>query len=347
MNLKIKIINIYYRLFRKIIFNREMKKRRLINEKKNKYRLIGEFRKLETALRPIKYPKNDFNKIMSMILSDITLFGHIVDRYRRDREMLKDKTLEENFYYQLNSNAKSYPSHPAEEYISNSIKVDTKSLFIFGTILVNRSLLLLKMYLPDKHNSGSRSMYSSIGYFYPILFSKKVKISPLLKKIKSKFSINIKWLYSVLRFYRNEFIEHLDKNYQQGMVCGVYTDTFSLSNYKQNYNNNDNKKIENLKLKLEKVGIHIAGRNDGGRNMINRYYLQRVFDNITQVPNDLLDETLKLVEDIGGESPQPNRVIEEIENYITNLFQFMVNEFESSELAKYREKNEKGDKINL
>jgi len=336
MNITDTARNFYYGLFGKLIFYREMKRRSSINDKKIKYKLVNEFRELEKSVRSVKYPKNDFNKVMSMILSDITIFGHVVNSYRNHRLILRNKSLDEKFYYRLNPKAKSYPVHPAEEYINNSIKVDAQSLFIFGTILVNRSLLLLKMYLPDKFNSGSRSMYSGLGYFYPILSDKKIEHSPLLKKFIKEHSLKVKWLYSVLRFYRNEFIEHLDKGYQQGMTFGVYTDSFSLSSYKWNYNANDNKKIEDLGSKLEKLGINIPGRSDGGRAMINRYYLQRVFDNITQVPDDLLSETLNLVEDVGGESPQPNRVISEVENYITGLFRFMIDELESSELSKYK-----------
>jgi len=339
MKLKIQIKNIYYKLFGKLIFYREMKRRRAINEKKQEYKLVGEFRKLEKALKQIKYPKNDFNKIMSMMLSDISLFGHLVNNYNYHRKLLKDKTLNDEFYRRLDPRARSYPAHPAEKYINNAIKVDAQSLFIFGTILVNRSLLLLKMYFPDRHNSRSRNMYSGIGYFYPILHDKKVSLSPLLEKFKKKHAFKVKWLYSVLRFYRNEFIEHLDRGYQQGMTFGVYTDNFSLSSYKWNYNDNDNKKIEKLKSKLEKNNIHIGGRDDGGRNLNNRYYLQRVFDNITQVPDDLLEETLRLAEEVGGESPQPTRVIEEIESYITDLFQFMIDELDSSKLAKYKIKS--------
>lgn len=338
MNITDTARNIYYSLFGKLIFNREMERRRNINEKKAKYKLVSEFRELEKAVHQVKYPKNDFNKVMSMILSDIIQFGHVVKSYRHHRLMLKNKSLDEKFYFWLNPKAKSYPSHPAEEYINSSIKVDAQSLFIFGTILVNRSLLLLKMYLPDKFNSGSRSMFSGLGHFYPILSDKKIKHSPLLKKFIKEHSSKVKWLYAVLRFYRNEFIEHLDRGYQQGMTFGVYTDGFSLSSYKWNYNSNDNKKIEDLRSKSEKEGVNIAGRDDGGRNMINRYYLQRVFDNIIQVPDDLLGETLSLVEDVGGESPQPNSVISEVESYITGLFQFMIEELNTSELAKYKKK---------
>lgn len=336
MKLKIKIKSTYYKIFGKLIFYREMRRRRIANGKKREYKLVDEFRKLEESLRQIKYPQNNFNKIMSMVLSDITLFGYVVNSYRYHRELLKNKTFDDNFYRSLDPKAKSYPSHPAERYINSAMTVDAQSLFIFGTILVNRSLLMLKMYLPDNYNSGSRSMYSGIGYFYPVLYQKKVKLSPLLKKFKTKHGLKVKWLYSVLRFYRNEFIEHLDRGYQQGMTFGVYTDNFSLSSYKWNYNNNDNIKIEKLKLKLEKKRIHIYGRDDGGRNLNNRYYLGRVFDNITQVPDDLLKETLDLVEEIGGESPEPSRIIKEVESYITELFQFMIDELGSSELTKYK-----------
>lgn len=335
MKLKRKIENLYYKLFGKLVFNWEMRKRRLANEKKTKYKLVNEFRKLEKVLQQVKYPKNDFNKIMSMILSDITLFGHVVNNYNSHRKLLRGTTLNDNFYRWLEPNAKSYPAHPAKKYINSAIKVDSQSLFIFGTILVNRSLLLLKMYLPDRHSSGSRSMYNGIGHFYPI-FYKNVKLSPLLKKFKKKHSLKMKWLYSVLRFYRNEFIEHLDRGYQQGMTFGIHTDNFSLSSYKWDYNDNDNVKIEKLKSKLEKNNVHISGRDDGGRNLNNRYYLQRVFENITQVPDDLLKETLYLIEEIGGQSPQPKMVISEIESYITDLFQFMIDELDSSELIKYK-----------
>jgi|SRR3989344_2666641 len=336
MKLKIKVKRIYYQLFGKLAFYREMRRRRLANEKKKKYKLVNEFRKLEGSLKQIKYPKNNFNKIMSMILSDITLFGYVVNNYNYHRKLLSDKTLDDNFYRRLEPKARSYPAHPAESYINSAIKIDAQSLFIFGAILINRTLLMLKMYLPDRHNSGSRSMYSGIGHFYPVLYQKKVKLSPLLEKFKDKHELKIKWLYSVLRFYRNEFIEHLDRGYQQGMTFGVYTDNFSLSSYKWNYNDNDNAKIEKLKSKLEKREIYIDGRDDGGRSLNNRYYLQRVFDNITQVPDDLLEGTLNLVEEVGGESPQPNKVIREIENYITDLFQFMIDELDSSELAKHK-----------
>ena len=56
--------------------------------KREQYKLEIAFRKLESKLQGIEYPDNDFNKIMSMVLSDIELFDHIAQRFRYDRKVL-------------------------------------------------------------------------------------------------------------------------------------------------------------------------------------------------------------------------------------------------------------------
>jgi hypothetical protein len=330
-----KIIIYYYKIFGRLFFYFESKKRKRINENRETYTLIKNFRELENALSGIAYPNNDFNKIMSMILADLELFGHVVNRFYAHRQMLKNKTIGDKFFRFLNSEAKSYPAHPAESYINNAIKADMQSLFIFGMILVNRSLLLLKMYLPDQENNSKNPMYAKIGNFYFVLCNQE-KLSPLSIKLSSVLLVKIKWIYSVLRFYRNEFIEHLDRGYQQGMNYGIYSDNFALSSYKWNYDDNDNERIEKFKLKLETLGITINSRTDGGRNLNNRHYIQKLFDNIVDVPSELLKEAMNLIEDIGVDSPQPTKIISEIELYISGLFNFMVQEISQSELAKYK-----------
>nr|MBP6856004.1 hypothetical protein [Candidatus Paceibacterota bacterium] len=289
----------------------------------------------EQNLQGINYPNNDFNKIMSMVLSDIELFEHIVRRFRRDRKILSYISHDDQFLHFLGPNKRSYPSHPYERDNNEAIKIDVQSLFMFGMIMINRSLLLLKMYLPDRGSKNGIDMYHKIGNFYFEL-SQSSQLSILTQKFRDNFLTKIKWLYSALRFYRNEFIEHLDKGYQQGMNFGVYADDFALSSYKWNYNDSDDDKIEQFRTKLENVGVKISGRSSGGRSLINRYYIQRVFDNIELVPFNLLKEALDLIEDIGVHSPQPEKVISEIEEYIAGILNFMSNELNNSELIKYK-----------
>lgn len=335
-----KIKSIFYKLFGNLLFELKTRKRSKVHKKikREPYKLEIAFRKLESKLQGIEYPNNDFNKIMSMVLSDIELFQHIAQRFRRDRKILGFISHEDQFLHFLEPNRRSYPSHPYERENNEAIKIDVQSMFIFGTIMINRSLLLLKMYFPDQEkDSNNKSMYSKVWSFYDVL-SKSNKLSESLQKFRDSFLKSIKWLSSSLRFYRNEFIEHLDKGYQQGMNFGFYQNDFALSSYKWNYDDSDNQKVENFRTKLENLGIKIPGRSDGGRSLINRYYVQKLFDNITLVPNGLLKEGLELIEEVGVHSPQPEKTISEIESYMEGIFNFMCDELGNSELAQYKKR---------
>ncbi len=331
--MKNKISSILYKLFGGLLFTHKSR-RRLKDYKRmerEKYSLEVAFGELESKLSDIEYPNNDFNKIMSMISSDIRLFHHVAQRFRRDRKILSYISKDDHFLRLLKPNQKSYPSHPHERENNQAIRIDVQSLFIFGMILVNRSLLLLKMYLPDK----GENMYSKIGNFYFGL-SGASKLSDISTKFRDLLLVKIKWLYSALRFYRNEFIEHLDKGYQQGMNFGLYQDDFILSSYKYNYSESDNEEIEKFRNELEGAGVKIAGRSDGGRSIINRYYIQRLFENIDMVPDDLLKRSLEIIEEIGANSPQPEVVIANVEEYVEGILKFMKEELNNSELAKYQ-----------
>ena len=50
----------------------------------------------------------------------------------------------------------------------------------------------------------------------------------------------------------------------------------------------------------------------------------------------MLKEALRIVEDIGVDSPQPEEIISGIESYVEKLFDFMIKELNNSELAKYK-----------
>ncbi len=334
---KYKALHIYYRVFRNAYFYIRARKRKKANENKKQYHLVITFRDLEASLRQIEYPNNSFNKMMSMILSDIELFGHIVNRFKNDRRTLAYITRDDEALHFFGPNKRSYPVHPFQEENNTAIKIDTQSLFVFGMILINRSLLLLKMYLSDKAGNPKKDMYGKIGNFYYELTNSKT-LSPVAQRLKDKLLLLIKWLYSALRFYRNEFIEHLDKGYQQGTNYGVYTSDFALTSYKWDYDVNDDIKIENFRSKLESAGVKIPGRS-GHRSLVNRYYVQRLFDNIELVPDNFLDEALSIIEDIGVHSPEPNKVISQIETYMETLFNFMISELNNSELSKYKKAN--------
>lgn len=339
MRIKRKIKIAFYEVFGDLIFDFKAKQRLRIRAKRNlrQHKPVAAFRELESSLKGVSYPDNNFNKIMSMVLSDLELFQHITQRFRYDRGILHHVSHDDEFLHFLAPARKSYPAHPYERENARAIRIDVESLFIFGTIMIQRSLLLLKMYLPDKSsNPKIDDMYSKIGRFYYEL-SRSTQLSDISRRFRDQFLIRLKWIYAALRFYRNEFIEHLDKGYQQGMNYGLYTNDFSLSSYKWNYNDSDNLKIEKFRTKLEGKGIRIPGRSNGDRDLINRYYVQMLFDNIAVVPDEVLSEALSLIEDIGVHSPQPEKVISELDAYMEGVFNFMKQELDHSELAKYIE----------
>ncbi len=338
MKLRRMIRSLFFRLFGRLIVESRFRRRTREHEKLNKEKSKIEFafRRFESSLQDIQYPNNEFNKIMSMLLADLESFELIVQRFRRERSLLSHISREDQFLlHHLDPDRRSYPSHPLSKINNQAIKVDVQALFIFGMIMVNRLSLLLKMYLSDRASVSSKDMYSKIGLFYSEL-NKIPNPSQLAQRFKNRFLLKLKWLYAALRFYRNEFIEHLDKGYQQGMNYGTYTSTFALTSYKWDYDDEDDEKIEQFKAKLEKLNIKISGRDDGGRSLNNRYYVQMLFDNITKVPDSLLNDALDLIEDIGVHSPQPEKVIKEIEEYVGGVLDFMTEELDASELNKFK-----------
>jgi hypothetical protein len=61
-----------------------------------------------------------------------------------------------------------------------------------------------------------------------------------------------------------------------------------------------------------------------------------MFENIALVPHDLLEEALKLIDDIGGNSPEPEKIILETQDFIVGIFDFMRENLADSELAKHK-----------
>ena len=332
-----RIKNIFFNTFNNIFFQIESwRRRRAIKEIiKETSKMKKAFCDFEKVISSITYPKNEFNQMMGMLNSDIEVFDHIVQRYRYDRNLASIIMREDSRYRFLGKTKTSFVMHPCETGNHKSLRIDASSLFVFGNILVNRILLLLEMYLPSDLNKDA---YAKIAACY-IELNKATSLTGLTKDFKDSFFDKIKWLHTVLRFYRNEFIEHLNKAHQQGINFSFKSSNdFSLSSYKWNYSDDDNDKVEAFRKVLLSKGVQIPERSSGGRTMINRFYVQKLFENITLVPDDgkLLKDALDLIDEIGGESPRPERIISEIENFIEEVLGFMDKNLDRSELAKYR-----------
>ncbi|MDP1760008.1 MAG: hypothetical protein Q8L01_00880 [Candidatus Woesebacteria bacterium] len=283
------------------------------------------FRQLEKKLLATSYPENAVNKKMSLVLGTIKSFEIVVTRFRNNRKKLQEISIESSGWWKTHPKAKSRQAHPDEEYVHSAIRVDVESLFVYGLILVQRTLLLIFLFLPDK---PPKDKFEHLTKFYHWLNSNK-GISPLAVELKTHFADTPKWLYAVLRFYRNEFIEHMDRSYQQGMGFSTYGNGFQLSSYKWNYSDDDTKRISEFKRKLIKRKVIFP------TEIRPRQYVQFMFDRIVEIPEDLLEEALLIIEDVGGESPEPEKLIAMVQAYLNGMFDFLISNFDKSELAKY------------
>ncbi len=285
----------------------------------------NKFRQLEKKLLTTNYPENAVNKEMGLVFGTIKSFEVVVTRFRNNRKKLQEISLNNSNWWKTHPKVKSRQAHPDEEYVNSAIRVDVESLFVYGLMVVQRTLLLIRLFLPD---SPTRDKFEHLTKFYHWLNSNK-NISPLAIELKTHFTDTLKWLFAVLRFYRNEFIEHMDRSYQQGMRFSTYGNSFQLSSYRWDYSDADTKRIGEFKRKLVKRKVIFPFE------IRPRQYVQFMFDRIVEIPEDLLEEALLIIEDVGGESPEPEKLITMVQVYLNKMFDFMINNFDRSEFVKY------------
>ncbi len=294
--------------------------------------LNNKFRALEKELNQIAYPDNEFNKMMSLVLSNLNSLELIRTRYEESRLMLKETSEHDRKFRTENPEARSFPAHPNENYAHAAIRVDVESMFIFGLTLVNKMILLLDLYLPDekKMDRKGNNQYASIAKFYKWLCVDN--LSGLASKLKERIFTEIKWLYAVLRFYRNEFIEHVDKGYQQGMGWDSMTiEKFKLHAFSWKTGTAEyNEEILKFKETLLQRGVELPPEHNP------RHYAQLMFNSITWIPDDILDNALIIIEKNGVETPTPIELISHINQFSSRIFDFMLEEISNSSLEQYR-----------
>jgi len=288
--------------------------------------IIKTFNRFQSKLNIIEYPNNDFNKIMSLVLSDLDEYIFIICRFIRDRKQLQIIARQDQNFRILGADQKTFPQHPLEKENANSLKTDVKSLFLFGVITVNKSLLLIEKYLPDATNK----QYSSISNFYDHLIDKKAVKSSLCEKLKKELFQEIKFFRGPLSIFRNKFIQHITRGYQTGFTHGWSNNDFELNFYAWDIDANMETKIVEFKKKLHPFNIGLFNIND------DRRLLQTIFDNIEKVPDELVGDVANLITYTGVSSLHPYKLIINIENYYIKLFNFFIDNLSESELIKYK-----------
>lgn len=186
------------------------------------------FRRFEKELSRLSVPDNRANKLMSLLLSSLESFELISTRYAGVRNKIQEIHKEEFMQRAADPERKSWPAHPDEKYCYAAIRVDVESLFMFGIIIVRRTLPLIDLFLPDKP-SGKK--FDDLGNFYGWITTEP-RLSSMATELKNDLGPHFRWLYAVLRFYRNKFVEHFSEPQQQGMNFDLGGKKFALHSYK-------------------------------------------------------------------------------------------------------------------
>lgn len=284
------------------------------------------FRRFEKELSGFAVPDNRANKFTSLLLSSLESFELVSTRYEIIRNKIQEIHREEYRKRIADPERKSWSAHPDEIYCCAAIRVDVESLFIFGIIVVRRTLPLIALFLPDR---PPKKTFEDTNDFYKWIMNESTP-STMADELKKALGSHFRWLYAVLRFYRNKFVEHLSEPRQQGMNFDMGGKKFALHSYKWGFNTDDEQAISDFKNKLEKRGVKMQSKHGP------RHYVQLVFDNLDQVPEDILQEALKIIEDIGIDSPSPTVLVQHIEAYLQDLFNFMSDNIKNSDLAQYK-----------
>jgi len=284
------------------------------------------FRRFEKELSGFSVPDNKVNKFMSLLLSSLESFELISTRYENIRNKIQEIHKEEWAQRTADPERKSWPAHPDEKYSYAAVRVDAESLFIFGIIIVRRTLPLIELFIPDKPPAKT---FEDLSNFYSWV-STTPSPSQLTTDLRNDLGHHFRWLYVVLRFYRNRFVEHLNEPRQQGMNFDLGGKKFVLHSYKWDFNTNDEKAILDFKNKLEKRDITMPNEHNP------RHYVQLFFDNLDQVPEDFLQDALRLIDDIGIDSPSPTTLMNHIEVYLRDLLNFVSGRIGDSNLVQYR-----------
>ncbi|HEU5187435.1 MAG TPA: hypothetical protein VFT87_02940 [Candidatus Saccharimonadales bacterium] len=105
--------------------------------------------------------------------------------------------------------------------LTNLMRLDNEILYIFGNLTLDQwaYTVAYSLGLPSPQNY-------SYHYFISQLQAKNS--DPKLSLFKSRHFKDALWLYYQLRFYRNNFIEHVDRPWQRGSTMSTYGSDFSF-----------------------------------------------------------------------------------------------------------------------
>jgi hypothetical protein len=184
--------------------------------------IIDSLKKMEMLFQQIENKDN----VRRISKHDVLVRGELKDldiiwkRFLCNRQELIELSTKRDQYLQEKGNPKSKEAQEIfkrEDEVVNSLKVDLKSLFLFGDILFNKLVLLIRAI----YGANRGIKYESFSSFLKSIRNLE-KITSPEHMLYSKLGEDLEKIDVLLGFYRDKFIVHVSGPYQEGMNWSVY-----------------------------------------------------------------------------------------------------------------------------
>jgi len=279
--------------------------------------------------------KNIKNKDIVRRISkhDVLVRGELNDldviwnRFLHNRnELLKVDSLSRKY---LNNKFKSKEARKLfaiERKLTASLKVDLKSLFLFGDILFNKLVLL-----GGAVYGQSRGV--KVESFSAFLRSiRKLKVGNLPERLLYKrIGDDLEKIDVLLGFYRDKFIVHVSGPYQEGVNRAIYFPEFRLDHTSWKLNQFDfskfNKLVNQLKNILPEKDRH---GNPLDKQCDPRSKIDVLFKNLHKIKDNKLKQKAEgYIRSVGLSSPDIYYLIKTLKDTAIKFIEFLIEQIKN------------------
>jgi hypothetical protein len=181
-----------------------------------------------------------------------------------------------------------------EHKLTGLMRLDNESLYIFGNMALDQWSFNIAYSLglknPDKYD-----------FQYLIMQLQAKKYDPKLKPFIDRHFKDAIWLYYQLKFYRNNFIEHVRRPWQRGSTMSVYGDDFNFFIPTPTGWISDEKQVEMIRPILHLAPDAYKRLPDNDWQKKPRALLEAIFKNIDSIESQVDRENVWNVwKEIGG-----------------------------------------------
>ena len=266
--------------------------------------IIENLREIEKLFKEFK----DDNAIRRISKHDTLIRGELNDLNIIWRRFIENRTR----LLQLDPIVEGYRNHEGvdeeatkkayteSELLNAKLKVDLKSLFLFGDILFNKLILLARAV----YGHTNKIKYESFSFFVKSL--RKLSDANLREyKLYEKIGEHLEKLDVVLGFYRDKFIVHVLGPYQEGVARGIFFPEFRLDHTSWKLDQFDFEKFNELLFQLK----DLLPENDKYGRPLNkpsdpRSKVEVLFNNLYRITDpELKDKAAGYIRSVGLASP--------------------------------------------